>query len=305
VTLRPAVLSPGDLVMLVSPSGPVNAERVAEGVAMLEGWGLVVRHAPGTLDRHGYLAGLDDARLSGLNAALRDPKARAVICTRGGYGAQRIVDGLDAAALRDDPKLLVGFSDITALQLAAWRHARLASVYAPMAAWSERTGAASAESLRAAIMSTAGTVLRVHDDEETAGVRVAGPPVDGVLIGGNLSLIASTIGTPDMPDLHGAILLIEEVDEPPYKVDRMLTQLRRSGALRGIVGVAVGQFTRCSDGWPTTIADVLLDRLGDLGVPILGGLPVGHGQDQLSVPLGVPATLDAGAGTLTATPAVR
>jgi len=114
-----------------------------------------------------------------------------------------------------------------------------------------------------------------------------------------------SIGTPDMPDLHGAILLIEEVDEPPYKVDRMLTQLRRSGALRGIVGVAVGQFTRCSDGWPTTIADVLLDRLGDLGVPVLGGLPVGHGQDQLSVPLGVPATLDAGAGTLTATPAVR
>ncbi|HEU0238155.1 MAG TPA: LD-carboxypeptidase [Micromonosporaceae bacterium] len=292
--------------MLVSPSGPVRTERVAAGVALLEGWGLVVRHAPGTLDRHGYLAGLDDARLSGLNGALRDPKVRAVICTRGGYGAQRIVDGLDATALRDDPKLLVGFSDITALQLAAWRHGRLASVYAPMAAWSaERTGAASAESLRAAIMSTADVVLQARSDEETSGVRVTGPAVAGALIGGNLCMIASTIGTPDMPDLHGAILLIEDVDEPPYKVDRMLTQLRRSGALDGIVGVAVGQFTRCSDGWQTTIVDVLLDRLGDLGVPMLGGLPVGHGRDQLSVPVGVPATLDVGAGILTATPAVR
>ena len=292
--------------MLVSPSGPVRPERVAAGVALLESWGLVVRHAPGTLDRHGYLAGLDDARLSGLNGALRDPKVRAVICTRGGYGAQRIVDGLDAAALRDDPKLLVGFSDITALQLAAWRHGRLATVYAPMAAWSaERTGEASAESLRAAIMSTADVVLQARSDEETSGVRVTGPRVDGALIGGNLCMIASTIGTPDMPDLHGAILLIEDVDEPPYKVDRMLTQLRRSGALDGIVGVAVGQFTRCSDGWQTTIVDVLLDRLGDLGVPMLGGLPVGHGRDQLSVPVGVPATLDVGAGILTATPAVR
>src|SRR5215467_10979443 len=290
--------------MLVSPSGPVRPERVEAGVAMLQSWGLDVRYAPGALDRHGYLAGLDDARLSGLNSAIRDPKVRAVICTRGGYGAQRIVDGLDAAALRDDPKLLVGFSDITALQLAAWRHGRLATVYAPMAAWSaERTGEASAESLRAAIMSTSGVVLQARSDEETSGVRVTGPRVDGALIGGNLCMIASTIGTPDMPDLHGAILLIEDVDEPPYKVDRMLTQLRRSGALDGIVGVAVGQFTRCSDGWQTTIVDVLLDRLGDLGVPMLGGLPIGHGRDQLSVPVGVPATLDAAAGTLTASPA--
>jgi muramoyltetrapeptide carboxypeptidase len=305
VTVRPPVLVAGDVVMLVSPSGPVPSERVAEGVALLESWGLVVRYAPGALDRHGYLAGLDDARLSGLNSAIRDPKVRAVICTRGGYGAQRIVDGLDAAALRNDPKLLVGFSDITALQLAAWRHARLASVYAPMAAWSERTGPASADSLRSALMSTDDIVLHARSEEETSTVRVPGPAASGVLIGGNLCLIASTLGTPDMPDLTGAILLIEDVDEPPYKVDRMLTQLRRTGALSGIVGVAVGQFTRCTDGWPTTIVDVLHDRLGDLGVPVLGGLPVGHGQDQLSVPVGVLATLDVGAGTLTASAAVH
>ena len=108
-----------------------------------------------------------------------------------------------------------------------------------------------------------------------------------------------------MPDLRGAVLLLEDVDEPPYKVDRMLLHLRRSGALDGIAGVAVGQFTNCADDWPATIVDVLAEHLGDLGVPVLGGLPIGHGRDQLAVPFGVPAALDATAGTLTVEPAVQ
>ena len=140
--------------------------------------------------------------------------------------------------------------------------------------------------------------------EETYPVRVPGR-AEGRLIGGNLCLITASIGTPDMPDLTGAILLVEEVQEPPYKIDRMLTHLRRCGALDGIAGVAVGQFTECADGWDTTVVDVLTDRLGDLGVPVLGGLPVGHGPDQLTVPVNTPAVLDATTGTLTVTSAVR
>jgi muramoyltetrapeptide carboxypeptidase len=291
--------------MLVSPSGPAPAERVEAGAAMLAGWGLEVVLAPGALARDGYFAGPDAIRLAGVNAALRDPVVRGVICTRGGYGAQRIVDGIDTAALQRDPKVFVGFSDITALQLALWRRLGLPGVHAPMAAWNAgRTGTVSAGSLREAIMSSADVVLHARDDEETSSVRVAGDPVTGTLLGGNLCLITSTLGTPDFPDLRGAILLLEEVEEPPYKVDRMLTHLRRAGALDGLAGVAVGQFTDCADGWPTTVADVLHDRLGDLGVPVLGGLPVGHGRDQLSVPVGVPATLDVRAATLTAEAAV-
>lgn len=303
--LRAPVLTAGDTVMLVSPSGPAPAERLAAGIAMLEGWGLAVVSAPGALDRHGYFGGLDDARLAGVNAALRDPAIRGVICTRGGYGAQRIVDGIDFAAWRADPKVLAGFSDITALQLAAWQHIRLAGVHGPMAAWhADRTGPVSAESLRSALMSTADVVIAAQAAEETASLRIPGPPVTGPLLGGNLCLIASTIGTRDMPDLRDAILLLEEIDEPPYKVDRMLTHLHRCGALDGVAGVAVGQFTGCADGWSTTIVDVLADRLANLGVPVLGGLPVGHGRDQLSVPVGVSATLDATAGTLTTVSAV-
>jgi muramoyltetrapeptide carboxypeptidase len=303
--LRAPALARGDVVMLVSPSGPTSAERIEASTAMLTGWGLDVVAAPGALDRHGYLAGPDPARLAGVNAALRDPAVRGIICTRGGYGAQRIVDGIDFDAWRAAPKVLTGFSDITALQLAAWQRIGLASVHAPMAGWNpEHTGTVSADSLRAALTTTDDVVVTARDDEETSPLRVPGVAI-GPLIGGNLCMVESTIGTPDMPDLRGAILLLEEVQEPPYKVDRMLTHLRRCGALAGLAGIAIGQFTGCADGWTTSVLDVLADRLGDLGVPVLGGLPIGHGRDQMSVPLGVPATLDVAAATLTATSAVR
>jgi muramoyltetrapeptide carboxypeptidase len=298
--LRPRALRPGDTVCLVSPSGPVRPERVQRGVELLTSWGLTVVAAPHAHDRYGYLAGRDADRLADLNGALRDPAVRAVICTRGGYGAQRIVDGLDLAAVRADPKLVVGFSDITALQLALWRGARLVTVHGPGAAWlAERTGPASAESLRAALMTDGPAVVPARPDEETAPVRVGGPVVRGPLLGGNLSLLAASVGTRDAPDLRGAVLLIEDVQEPPYKVDRMLVHLRRAGLLDGVAGVAVGQFTECADDWPTSIVDVLVEHLGALHVPVLGGLPIGHGRDQLSVALGAPATLDVAAGTLT------
>ncbi len=201
--------------------------------------------------------------------------------------------------------MVAGFSDITALQFALWRGARLATVHGPGAAWlDERTPPHSAESLRSALMSTDPVTVSRVPAEETAGVLVPGTAT-GPLLGGNLCLIAASVGTPDMPDLTGAILLIEDVGEPPYKVDRMLTHLRRAGALAGVAGVAVGQFTDCADGWAVSVADVLAERLGDLGVPVLGGLPIGHGVGQLTVPLSVPATLDTATGTLSISPAVH
>jgi muramoyltetrapeptide carboxypeptidase len=296
---RPSVLRPGDCVRLVSPSGPVRAERLELGIKLLTDWGLRVSVGRYVHEHAGYLAGRDEQRLADLNDALRDPTLRAVIATRGGYGVQRIVDGLDLDAVRADPKLVVGFSDITALQLALWRGAGLPTVHGPGGAWvPERTGPVSAESLRHALMSADPVTVRVDETVESAPVRVAGI-ARGVLLGGNLSMLVSTVGTVDMPDLTGAILLLEDVNEAPYKVDRMLTHLRRGGALRGLAGVALGHFTNCADTWPTTIVDVLNDHLISSGVPVLGGLPIGHGPDQLTVALGVESTLDALAGTLT------
>lgn len=304
-TVRPAALRPGDQVMLVSPSGPTRPDRVARGVELLTGWGLRPVPAPHAYARRGYLAGDDALRAADLNAALADPAVRGVLCTRGGYGAQRVVDLIDMAAVRRDPKVVAGFSDITALQFALWRGARLATVHGPGAAWlDERTPAVSAESLRRALMSPEPVTVAAVATEETTPVRVPGTAT-GPLLGGNLCMITSSLGTPDMPDLTGAILLVEDVGEPPYKVDRMLTQLRRAGALAGVAGVAVGQFTDCADDWGVTVVDVLTERLADLGVPVLGGLPIGHGVGQLTVGVGVPATLDATAGTLTVSPATH
>ncbi|MCW3843880.1 LD-carboxypeptidase, partial [Micromonospora yasonensis] len=280
-------------------------ERVARGIELLTGWGLRPVLAPNAYARQGYLAGADELRAADLNTAFADAEVRGVICTRGGYGAQRVVDLIDMAAVRRDPKVVAGFSDITALQFALWRGARLASVHGPGAAWlDDRTPPRSAESLHATLMTTEPVTLQAVKEEETYPVRVPGR-AEGRLLGGNLCLITASIGTPDMPDLTNAILLVEEVQEPPYKVDRMLTHLRRCGALDGIAGVAVGQFTGCADDWDTTVTDVLTERLGDLDVPILGGLPIGHGVGQLTVPVGTPATLDADAGTLTVTAAVH
>jgi muramoyltetrapeptide carboxypeptidase len=304
-TVYPAALRPGDTVALVAPSGPVREERTAGAIALLSAWGLVVAPGPDVYARHGFLAGTDAQRLAGLNAALADPVVRGVVCARGGYGAQRIVDGLDLDAVRADPKLVVGFSDITALHLALWRGARLASLHGPVASQlTDDFAPESVASLRSAIGTGDPVVLAADPDGDTGPLRVPGAAVTGTLLGGNLCLLAAGVGTPDQPDLRDAVLLIEEVDEPPYKIDRMLTQLRRAGVLDGVAGIALGQFTRCADEWPMSTVDVLTDRLGDLGVPVLGGLPVGHGPGALTVPLGVPATLDVAAGTLTAAAAV-
>ncbi|QSB16443.1 LD-carboxypeptidase [Natronosporangium hydrolyticum] len=302
-TVRGPVLRPGDTVAVVSPAGPAEPELVEVGLDLFRSWGLNPVLGAHALDRDGFLAGRDEDRAADLNAALRDPQVRAVVATRGGYGAQRIVDEIDLAAARRDPKPVVGFSDITALQLALWRGARLACVHGPGLAWRpSRTGDLSAESLRDALLTTRPVVVKQDPAAPTAPVTCGGSAA-GTLLGGNLCLLTTSLGTPDFPDLAGAVLLIEDVAEPPYKVDRMLTQLRRAGALAEVAAVAVGQFVG-ADADPATTTEVLTDALGQLGVPVLGGLPIGHGDGQLTVPVGVPATLDAEAGTLTASAAV-
>lgn len=300
--VRPARLVEGDLVELVSPSGAADPEVVEVAVGVLAGWGLRVRlgeHALGR--RHSYLAGTDAQRLADVNRALRDPEVRAVVCVRGGYGAQRIVDGVDFAAARADPKLVMGFSDITALHLGLWCEAGLASVHGPTGSQLARgPDSRTVRSARRLLMEGEPVVVAAEADEETFGVRVAGR-ASGVLLGGNLTLLATGAGTRHRPDLTGAILLLEDVGEDPYRIDRSLVQLQRADWLAGVAGVAVGQFTGCvdEDKAEPTAAEVLAEELGSLGVPVLGGLPIGHGQQQVAVGLGVPAVLDADAGTLT------
>ncbi|MCW6055745.1 S66 peptidase family protein [Pseudomonas fragariae (ex Marin et al. 2024)] len=303
-TLHPRALRPGDAVALVSPAGPVDPGKIQAAVAVLEGWGLRPRVYPHALGSYSFYSGTDEQRLADLNAALADPEIRAVICTRGGYGVQRIVQQVDMDAVRRDPKLVTGFSDITALHGALWNHARLATIHGPVASQLER-GGLFVSGMRHVLMSTEPVLLKADPASPTARVRTAGS-AQGLLLGGNLCILDTSVGTPFMPDLSGAILLIEEVNEPAYRVDRMLTHLGNCGILASLAGIAVGEFTPAANtGRTISPADVLLERLSSLGIPVLGGLPVGHGDLNQAVPLGTQAILDADAGTLLVAPAAR
>ncbi|WP_433299165.1 S66 peptidase family protein [Actinoplanes sp. CA-030573] len=295
MTVRARPLRAGDLVAIVAPAGGIKAaERVAGAEETLAGWGLKVRVGPHALGRHSFFSGTDDERLADLNEAFRDPEVRGIVCLRGGYGVQRIVDRIDYAAVAADPKLVMGFSDITALHLALWCEVGLATVHGPMASYLER----GADGARRALMLDEPVVVRAEP-----GFRVPGR-AEGVLLGGNLTLLAASAGTRHTPDMSGAILLVEEVDEEPYRIDRAIVQLGRAGWLDGLAGVAIGQFIDCVDpGHATSAGEVLAERFGALGVPVLGSLPIGHGESQTAVGLGVPAVLDVERGTLTVGPA--
>lgn len=283
---------------LVSPASPPSREHVERSIELLTSWGLRVEVGEHAFDQVGYLAGTDEDRLADLNAAIRDPGVRAIFATRGGKGSYRISDRLDFDAARRDPKPLVGFSDITALHLALWQRCRIVGIH----------GHAGAEGARQALMTT--EPITIHQDRSaaTAGASVDGKAT-GFLMGGNLGTIRGSVGA-ELPSLDGAILLIEEVGPGLGYVDRPLTQLLKSGSLDGVRGVALGQFTGFEQleaddsfgGW--TVTDVLRDRLTQLGVPVLGGLPLGHGLHPSAVPLGTAATIDTRAGVLTVEPAV-
>jgi muramoyltetrapeptide carboxypeptidase len=288
-------------VRLVSPASTPDEQAVARSVALLEGLGLRAELGRHVFDRLGYLAGSDADRLADLDDALRDPGVRAVIATRGGKGAYRIAGDLDFAALRGDPKPLVGFSEVTILHLAAWHHAGVPGIHG--ACWdAERFGTVSATSFTRALFTAEPITVHSRPDETTAPLTGRGR-ASGVLLGGNLDMVAAAAGWA-LPSLHGAILLIEDVEKGLGHLDRHLTRLLKAGCLDGVVGIAVGQFTGCgpSRGW--SVVDLLRDRLAPLGVPILGGLPLGHGADAVAIPVGTEAVLDADQGTLTVAPAV-
>jgi muramoyltetrapeptide carboxypeptidase len=293
--IEPPLLAPGARVALVSPAGPLAGEhelQQATDAARALGWEPVVgSHA---LARSGYFAGTDHERSRDLLHALADPTIDGVWCLRGGYGTMRLLDALDPVQLRARPRALIGYSDITALH-AVWQQAGVVSYHGPTA-----RGTLSAFSREALVRAVQQGVDSAGHAPEAICVR---PGVaQGRVLGGNLALLASLSGTPWALQAEGAIVVLEDVQEATYRVDRMLVQLRLAGAFRGCRGIAFGHCTDC----PDTSADgtrsvqALVQELADsLGVPTLLGVPVGHIADQWTIPLGASATLDADARTLT------
>ncbi|GAA0630277.1 LD-carboxypeptidase [Streptomyces thermocarboxydovorans] len=295
---RPPRLTPGARVAVVAPSGPIPEERLQNGLDVLRGWDLDPVVAPHVLDRHGdfgYLAGSDADRAADLQSAWCDPSVAAVICARGGYGAQRIVDLLDWTAMRAaGPKVFVGFSDITALHEAFATRLGLVTLHGPMAAGADFVKSARAqEHLRATLFAPEA----VRTLTSSGGALIPGR-ARGVTLGGCLSLLAAELGTPHArATARGGLLCLEDVGEETYRIDRYLTQLLRSGLLDGVSGVLLGSWVECEpyDG----LRALLADRLGGLGVPVAEQFGFGHCEDAFTVPLGVMAELDTEAGTLT------
>lgn len=298
-TIARPLLASGDLVALVSPAGPLAAdERLADAIAHAEGLGLRARPGAHVLGRNGFLAGTDEQRAADFNDALRDPEIRGVLAVRGGYGTTRILERIDYDALRRDPKVVLGYSDLTAPLNALYQRTGVVTYHGPVAALSSFSPNETAWLRRAIFDAPPLGILEAPN----ARALVAGT-ARGRLAGGNVSLISAMVGTPYAIDFDGAIVFIEEVDEPPYRVDRMLTQLLASGALRSCAGIVVGECRNCdsefADGSKQTrLADVIAERLGDLGVPLLDGATFGHIDEQWTLPIGVTATLDVDARRL-------
>ncbi len=306
VLRRAPKLREGDRVRLVSPASYPDRAAVESCLRVLGDWGLRGEVAPHVFSEWGYMAGSDQLRTDDLNAAFRDPGVRAVVATRGGAGAYRIADRLDFAAISADPKPLVGFSDITHLHLSLLGRCGIGGVHGCL------VGARAQATARQLLMTAEPVVLQRVPGAVLADVQVPGR-AEGRLVGGNLASLATSVGV-RMPSMVGAILFLEDQRVVGLgTIDRQLTQLVGSGSLDGIVGVALGSFEGFRDytdrGWQ--LADVVADRLGSLGVPVLGGLYAGHDlsgadgrPDQSCIPLGSMATIDTEAGTLRSEPIV-
>jgi muramoyltetrapeptide carboxypeptidase len=279
-------LRPGDRVAVIAPASAFDRAFFESGLALLKAR-YTPSHDAGLFERHRYLAGDDARRLAELTAALTDPEVRAVFCARGGYGATRLLLRLKDAAVPGPPKALVGFSDITALHLWLQAAGRI-SIHGPVLTQLGRLPPASAQRLFALLESGA-LAPTLHGTDSYAGGVAEGP-----LIGGNLSVVTRVLGTPFMPVLDGAILLLEDQGERPYRLDRMWTHLELAGVFARVRGIALGSFTACEEpNAPYGSAEVLRELARATGLPCVAGFPIGHGEVNEPVPLGVRVRLDA------------
>ena len=308
---RPPALRPGDTVGLITPATYVSdPDQLATVERTMKHFGLRMKVGRNVRRRAGYVGGSADERLDDLHEMFRDPEVRAVFAVRGGYGTPHLLDRIDYDLIRRNPKIFLGYSDVTAMHLAIHRRCGLVTFHGPMplARFTDytqkhwRRALFEARPLGPLTNPTESNALRpAHTLRTIRPGKARGP-----LTGGNLTLIATLMGTPFEIETRGRILFLEDVGEEPYRIDRMLTQLRLAGKLDAAAGIIFGECSRCTrrDYQPSfdstfSLGEILDDILGRLSVPVLYGLTIGHTDDQLTLPLGVTSTLDADQGVLT------
>jgi muramoyltetrapeptide carboxypeptidase len=301
--IKPARLRPGDTVGIVAPASPwENRSELLRAVSALESWGLEVRLGAHLDDRHGYFAGRDEDRAADLHAFFADPGINGIVCLQGGYGSPRLIRLLDRAIIAANPKVFCGFSDITVLHnaIAAWSDTISFYSNGAVGLGDREVSDFSRQSLKRALFSDEPYGEILHDPDGGFVRAIAGGRASGRLTGGCAGLLSTSIGTPIEIDTQDRIVVLEEIELSTEDWDAILTHLLNAGKLADAAGIVVGDVKMKLSGYVSELSaeDILEELLGGLGIPVLFGLPIGHGKHHSTVPFGATATLDADAGTL-------
>ncbi len=310
MAIIPPPLKPGAVLAVVSPAGPVNKDEVDIGINALSEAGFHTKLFPSALEKKEFLAGDDPERLNDLQNAFLDKETEGILCTRGGYGSTRLIDQFDYNLLESHPKPFIGFSDLTAFQHACWKRKKYITFSGPQLArgWGENLSEFSKDCwIRMLTGEALGKPLPLPGSQDSLNVITSGS-ADGWLAGGNLSMLAALCGTKDQPSLKDCIVLIEEIDEPLYRIDRLITQLRMCGVFEGVKGIVLGKFVQHLKGEPVNQAESVISILKDAlkksdgvsadQIPVLGSAPYGHVGDCWTVALGTWAELDGENGSI-------
>lgn len=289
--LRPKPLDPGAVIGIAAPASPFDEDKFKKGLSVLEAMGYKTVVDQDIFSRHRFLAGTDEMRATFFNNLFGDPQIDAIMCARGGYGCMRLLDKLDYDLIRVNPKMLVGFSDISLLLAVLYDRCGLIGFHGPTVAALSDADEATLASLQKAFNSDQAPLFDLPEAKVLCEGIATGP-----LTGGNLSVLNHLLGTAYQPDFSGHILMFEDRIEAPYRIDRMLTQMHLAGAFDGIAGLILGQFTDC--GPEADVITAFAEKFSSAGIPVMAGFEAGHGTTNLTFPIGETATLDTAARQL-------
>ncbi|MBW2245849.1 MAG: LD-carboxypeptidase [Deltaproteobacteria bacterium] len=291
-SIKPRCLMPGDTVGIAAPAGPFDPTKFMKGKAVLESMGFRTFFDEGIFQKHGFFAGTDVQRADQVNRLFADPAVQAVICARGGYGSMRILRFLDFKIIQNNPKIFVGFSDISVLLFILHARCSLVTFHGPVV-----TTLANTDKQTIAAMLKVMTADKIFDLKPEKGIALKPGVCSGVVVGGNLTTLCHLAGTPYTPNFNGKILFLEDRGEAPYRIDRMLTQMKLAGCFEGLKGLFLGSFEAC--GKLDDIFRIVQEVFNDVNIPILSGFEIGHARVNITIPIGLRATLDADRQILT------
>jgi muramoyltetrapeptide carboxypeptidase len=288
----PARIKPGDTIGIVAPAGPFDRQTFLRGVRILEDMGFQIFIPPGLFEKNRYLAGSDNHRVQFVNQLFADTSVDAIICARGGYGSMRILPMLDYDAIQNNPKVFIGFSDITILLSVLVSRCNLVTFHGPVVTSLADASKETKCSLFSNVTSDSNLEIKLFSGETIIPGVAAGE-----VCGGNLTMLCHLVGTPFAPDFENKILFLEDRGEAPYRIDRMLVHMALAGCFKGLSGIILGTFEEC--GPIEEVIKIVVEVFEKYSIPILAGLDAGHGRHNLTIPLGIEATLDADRHSLT------